>query len=45
MSELAVERLVLLDEGGITTKMARTHARALWGNAPMALSRSARGSG
>jgi hypothetical protein len=31
MSELAVERLVLLDEGGITTKMARTHARALRG--------------
>jgi len=28
MSELAVERLVFLDESGVTTKMARTHARA-----------------
>ena len=28
MSELPVERLVFLDESGVTTKMARTHARA-----------------
>jgi transposase len=28
MSELPVERLVCLDESGVTTKMARTHARA-----------------
>jgi transposase len=28
MNELPVERLVFLDESGVTTKMARTHARA-----------------
>ena len=28
MSTLPVERLVFLDESGVTTKMARTHARA-----------------
>jgi hypothetical protein len=28
MSELPVDRLVFLDESGVTTKMARTHARA-----------------
>jgi hypothetical protein len=28
MSELPAERLVFLDESGVTTKMARTHARA-----------------
>ena len=28
MSQLPVERLVFLDESGVTTKMARTHARA-----------------
>ena len=28
MSALPVERLVFLDESGVTTKMARTHARA-----------------
>jgi transposase len=28
MSEIPAERLVFLDESGVTTKMARTHARA-----------------
>jgi transposase len=28
MSEISAERLVFLDESGVTTKMARTHARA-----------------
>ena len=28
MSEMPAERLVFLDESGVTTKMARTHARA-----------------
>jgi len=28
MSDLPAERLVFLDESGVTTKMARTHARA-----------------
>jgi hypothetical protein len=28
MSELPAERLVFLDESGVTTKMARTHTRA-----------------
>jgi hypothetical protein len=31
MSTLPVERLVFLDESGVTTKMARTHAPAPWG--------------
>jgi transposase len=31
MSALPAERLVFLDESGVTTKMARTHARALRG--------------
>ncbi|WP_245444594.1 IS630 family transposase [Microvirga sp. KLBC 81] len=31
MSGMPAERLVFLDESGITTKMARTHARALRG--------------
>jgi hypothetical protein len=35
MSELPVERLVFLDESGVTTKMARTHARAPRGSGHM----------
>jgi transposase len=40
MSALPVDRLVFLDESGVTTKMARTHARAprgqrAYGNIPL----------
>ena len=28
MSDIPAERLVFLDESGVTTKMGRTHARA-----------------
>ncbi|WP_157934407.1 hypothetical protein [Microvirga ossetica] len=45
MSDIPAERLVFLDESGVTTKMARTMPEPHAGSAPMAPSRSARGSG